>query len=216
MKQIQLVGDSHVLMHAELKEKGLLNFTHCGACTAYSLMDPSSKTGSFKTLKKIYADNPPEKNSFVFLFGEIDCRVLIYFKHIEHDISIKDMVDIAIYRYIAAVTYCRDLGYDVAIHGITPAVRQGNEYNIKHYANEFTRAVINHSFNENCKAKAQKENIPYFDCWNVFKLMGLDGLVPQDSLLPDLVHVDPKKVDIAYAFKVWLQINNFLPIGNET
>jgi hypothetical protein len=212
MKQVQLIGDSHVLMHAELKSD-FFNYTHCGACTAYSLMDPSSKTNSFKIIKGMYQHNPPDKNNFVFLFGEIDCRVLIYYKHIEHSIPLGDIVDLAVYRYIAAVMYCRDMGYSVGIHGIIPAVRQGNEYSIKHYADENTRAMISQMFNDVCKIKAKREDIPYYDCWGTPGLFGNDGLIPHDSLLPDKVHVDPAKVHISYGFKVWLKMNNLLPIN---
>lgn len=212
MKTVQLVGDSHVIMHAELKSD-LFNWTHCGACTAYGLLSPTAETNSFKTLREMYARLSSNKNSFIFLFGEIDCRVLIYYKHIENAMPIKDIISIAVYRYIGAVTYCRDLGYQVGIHGIIPAVRQTNEYNVKHYAAESDRASINKEFNELCKTKAKIEDIPYFDCHRVPNLMGEDGLVPQDSLLPDMVHVDPKKVHISYHFKTWMHYNFFLPVG---
>jgi hypothetical protein len=130
----------------------------------------------------------------------------------EYSMSTSDIIDMAVYRYHAAISFCRDHGYDVGIHGIIPAVRQTNEYGVKHYGDEAVRALINMEFNQKCKRKAEREEIPYFDCFDVPGMMADDGLVPRDSLLPDMVHIDPKKVHIAFHFIVWLKQKGFIPL----
>lgn len=210
MKRIHLIGDSHVIMHAELVSPNF-NFIHCGACTAYSLMNPESETKSFYTLKNLYASTNPETDMFIFLFGEIDCRTLIYYKHRKHDINLMDIINVVGYRYFSAISYCQDLGFDVAIHGIIPAVQQGNEYKVEFYGDNVIRAEINYEFDKFCHFKATDRKIPYFNCTYIPGMRDDKGMVPKTSLLPDLVHIDPNKVHVSYHFKVWMVELGFLP-----
>lgn len=205
MKKIILVGDSHVLMYAGLVSPKF-DYIHCGACTAYSLMATNSKTKSFQTLIELFEKNKPNENRFIFLFGEIDCRFMIYYKHIKFCIPLMYVIDIVVYRYFSMIHYCRDLGFDVAIHGIIPAVHQSNEYSVDPYGDNFIRTTISNEFNNRCFNKAIKDNIPYFNCTYFPYIKDSTGMVPINSLSSDLVHIDPNKVPIADNFSIWLQL----------
>jgi len=200
---VYLIGDSHTIMYLGMKPE--IDPIHMGACTAYSLMSEHSQTDSFRTLRN-YLDNwDIHKNTVIFGFGEIDCRVLIYYKHIKHSIELNTMVDITIYRYLSAIYYVKDLGFKVAVHGPIRAIRQENEYNLEYYANEQTRAWITAQFNYGLRESCLNRGIHYFDAHGLPYLIGDDGLVPKEHLLPDLVHVDPNKVPIQEDFRQWLK-----------
>ena len=201
---IHLIGDSHTLMHKGLEPEIMTH--HFGACTAYGLLNEHSETKSFQSLHNLIRSEISTLNTvFIFGFGEIDCRVLIFYKHMEYKIDLVYMVQIVVYRYFAAISYVRDLGIEVMVHGPIPAVQQGNEYNLKHYGDNSTRASINLVFNRLLREKCAKEGIMYFDACALPYLMGPHGLVPKEVLLPDLVHVDPKKVPIADDFGSWVK-----------
>jgi hypothetical protein len=198
-------------MHAELASPNF-NFIHCGACTAYSLMKPDSLTESFHTLNQLYRGTDPKYDMYIFLFGEIDCRTLIYHKHKKYQIELSEMINIVVNRYFSAITNCRDNhGFEVAIHGIIPAVQQSNEYNVEFYGDNYIRASINYEFNQRCYDKAIKNRIPYFNCTFIPGVRDEHCMVPKTSLLPDLVHIDPQKVHISNHFKMWMVESGFLP-----
>ena len=201
---VYLIGDSHTIMYLGMKPE--IDPIHFGACTAYSLMSEHSFTNSYNTMKKYLSEWNIHKDTVIFGFGEIDCRVLIYFKHIKYKInSIQDMVDIVVYRYMSAIDYVEDLGFKVAVHGPIPAVRQTNEYKLEFYADEQTRVWISSKFNMRLQDKCNMSAIPYFNAHSLPYLRGNDGLVPKEHLLPDLVHVDPNKVPIQEDFRQWLK-----------
>jgi len=210
MKRVHLIGDSHVLMHAELISPEF-DFVHCGACTAYSLMNPESATRSFYTLKNMYNESHFENDIFIFLFGEIDCRTLIYHKHKKFNIDLMDMINVVVYRYFSAISYCRDIGFRVGVHGIIPAVQQKNEYNVEFYGEDSIRSQINYEFDSRCHTKAINDGVPYFNCTYIPGMRNDQGMVPINSLLPDLVHIDPQKVHTSFHFKTWLAQLGFLP-----
>ena len=200
---VYLIGDSHTIMYLGMKPE--IYPIHFGACTAYSLMTEHSYTNSYKTLKEFLINKNYKEDTIIFGFGEIDCRVLIYFKHIKYNIPIIDMVDIVVYRYMSALDYVEDCGFKVAVHGPIPAVRQGNEYNLEFYADESIRAFISSRFNMRLKDKCSMSAIPYFDCHLLPYLHSGNNLIPTDNLLNDKVHVDPNKVPIQEDFRQWLK-----------
>lgn len=201
---VHLIGDSHTIMYLGMKPE--IDPIHFGACTAYSLMCEHSATNSFKTLKEFLSNKSIHRDTIILGFGEIDCRVLIYYKHIKYNTDLNDMVDIVVYRYLSAIHYIKDLGFRIAVHGPVPAVRQGNEYSLEFYANEQVRVWISKQFNMVLRELCINKGIHYFDAHNLPYLRGNDGLIPKEHLLPDLVHVDPNKVPIVEDFKQWLKV----------
>jgi len=209
---IYLIGDSHTIMYRGI-DPHEIKPVHFGACTAYSLMTEHSITNSFKNIKKYLLENNIDLSDvLIFGFGEIDCRVLIYYKHKKYDIDLKDMIDIVVYRYLSAIYYLKEkwFGVKVAVHGPIPAVKQRNEYKLEFYADEFTRASINDYFNIKLRYICNKNNIPYFNTYDFLYLKGKDGIIPIESLLPDLVHINSDKVPIKDDFKQWLRECKFL------
>jgi len=201
---VYLIGDSHTIMYLGMKPE--IDPIHMGACTAYSLMSEHSFTNSYKIMKKHLSDWNIFKDTVIFGFGEIDCRVLIYYKHIKYGInSIRDMIDIVAYRYLSTLLYTRNLGFKIAVHGPIPAVRQTNEYKLEFYADDQTRAWISSQFNITLRELCMDNGIHYFDAHSLPYLKGNDGLIPKEHLLPDLVHVDPNKVPIQEDFRQWLK-----------
>lgn len=200
MKKIYLIGDSHVLMHRSLEPEVICS--HFGACTAYGLMNPDSRTGGLKTLQKFLEEHNPKEVMMIPAFGEIDCRVLIYMKHIQHNAPLDIMVNIVVDRYFWAIDLILENKFDVAIHIPIPAVWQTNEYKLPHYASEEIRGEISTMFTDALKYKCKKRGIAFYDPWIL--LSPNNGVVNRGHLLPDLVHIDPTRVPIAEDFKKWL------------
>lgn len=200
---IHLIGDSHTIMYKGLEP--FIKTYHFGACTAYSLLNEHSVTDSFKKLNSFVKEKNPYDHCIIFGFGEIDCRVLIYYKMIEYDISMNDMIDIVIYRYLAAVNFVKNKGFNVIIHGNVPAVLQKNDYNLKYYGDLETRASISWRFNKFLQFLCVNNRIPYYDMYyELPQLVDDNRACKEEFLLPDHVHVDPQKLDVVEKFKTWI------------
>jgi hypothetical protein len=194
-------------MHKPL-ENDLFQAYHCGACMAYGLMTPDSETRSFQTLQTYIGMWRPATDKLIFLFGEIDCRILVYYKSRKSNMPINDVIDMVAYRYLAAVLYWKGMGFNVAVHGVIPACRQGNDYGVEFYGPQDDRCLINAKFDDAMNMACIQTGIPYFSVFNHPELRDRDdeGML-QEYLLPDLVHVDPTKCDINRYFSDWMGAN---------
>lgn len=197
---LHLIGDSHTLMYKELEPQ--ISTYHFGACTAYSLMNPDSFTRSWHTFQNFLRGHSPDTDTIMLLFGEIDCRVLIYYKHMKVPIELSEMIDIVIFRYFGFVDYLRSLLYNVIIHGIPPAVRQSNEYQMEFYGNNSIRSYISEQFNSKLKKESSKRRIGFFDIYPA--VVDGEGMTSASICLLDLVHIDPSKFPIASQLQNWL------------
>ena len=215
MKKIHLIGDSHTIMYKDDTYPGFglpdIQTHHFGACTAHGLMSTKSVTQSFSTLARFMADHDPRKDMIFFGFGEIDCRVLIYHKSIEYNVTVGAMISIVIDRYFMAINLTRNYGYDVAVHGIVPAVLQENEYKIKNYAPLSIRADISERFNDQLALRCGEQRCDFYDFQNHnHSIMSTGKTMIEAFMLPDKVHVDPRKYPVGPSFKSWLFHHNYL------
>jgi len=210
-----LIGDSHVLMHLNL-ENDFFKTHHFGACTAYGLLTPKSKTKSLTTMLNFtnkILNRPNNEEKIIFLFGEIDCRVLIYFMHIEYNLSILHATSVCTSRYFGAIEFVYNMGIQVGVHGILPAVLQGNDYKVKHYGDPNTRGSINYTFSKQMEDKCGRFGFPFFDCYQFYELYDDRKAIKPEYLLPDKVHLDPTKTNLSQKFKEWMIQEKFY---NET
>lgn len=208
MKQIHLFGDSHTTMYAGLNEIKKYNF---GGATAYGLMSDHSITRSFQQMQEIVKTLDPGRDLIVFAFGEIDCRILIYFKHMQDSISLLEMIDVVLDRYFSAISYVREKGFEIAVHGIIPAVRQEHPYYLKFYGDEKIRALISFNFNKKLRKRCFEKEIKYFDTYKLpYLLSGEILMIPHSALQSDMAHVNPGAVPISEDFKKWLKESELL------
>jgi hypothetical protein len=185
---------------------------HFGPATAYGLMSDHSITHSFQQIKDVIKTLDPGRDLIVFAFGEIDCRMLIYFKHMQDSIGLPEMIDIVLDRYFSAISYIKEMRFEVAVHGIIPAVRQETRYQLKFYGDEKTRVSISFNFNEKLKARCLEEGIKYFDTYKLPYLLSGEILMIPDSVIKATndVHINPNAVPIAEDFKKWLKESGLL------
>jgi hypothetical protein len=213
MKRIHFFGDSHTTMYNQLAKELPNEFTihFLGASTAYGLISDHSITRSFQQIQEITKDLDPDRDLIMFAFGEIDCRMLIYFKHMQNSIDLLDMIDVVLDRYFPAISSVRKKGFEMAIHGIIPAVRQETAGNLKFYGDEKTRASISFNFNEKLRERCLKEGMKYFDTYKLpYLLEGETLLIPRANLKSDMMHVNPGIVPIVEDFKKWLKESGLL------
>jgi hypothetical protein len=208
MKQVHLIGDSHTTMYAELKE---IKSYHLGAATAYGLISDHSITQSFQQTHDLLKILDQERDLIVFAFGEIDCRILIYFKHMQSSRGLMELIGVVLDRYFSAISLVQEKGFDVAVHGIIPAVRQKTPYYLKYYGADNVRAAISFHFNEELRELCVEKGIKYFDTYKLpYMLSGEVLMIPAEVMKPDMAHVDPSKVPIAEDFKKWLEESELL------
>jgi len=211
MKQIHLFGDSHTTMYNQLSDEIDFKIHFLGASTAYGLISDHSFTHSFQQIQEIIKDLDPDRDLIMFAFGEIDCRMLIYFKHMRDSVDLIEVIDLVLDRYFSAISSVKEKGFEMVVHGIIPAVRQETADNLKFYGDEKTRASISFNFNERLKERCLKEGIKYFDTYKLpYLLSGEPPLIPVSVLTPDRMHVNPAVVPIAEDFKKWLKKSGLL------
>jgi hypothetical protein len=207
-KKVLLLGDSHTIMHKPLHIK-MFHSIHCGACTATGLLTLDSKTQSYQTIRNILMENNPDEVQLGFLFGEIDCRVLVYFQHIAYNIPMWEIISRICHRYMAAIDFFRGMGgFKIHVHGIIPACQQSNEYGVPHYGDLKTRAEINYHFNQIMQNMCHVYDVPYFDLFDYQELRdSATGATHAEFLLPDLVHIDPTKCRVNSYYSDWMEDN---------
>jgi hypothetical protein len=211
MKRIHLFGDSHTTMYNKLSSEIDLTIHFLGAATAYGLISDHSLTRSLQQIQEIMKILDPGRDLIMFAFGEIDCRMLIYFKHMQDLVDLVEMINIVLIRYFCAISFIRVMGFEVAVHGIIPAVRQKTASNLKFYGDEKTRASISFDFNKKLKERCIEEGIRYFDTYKLPYLLEDDPpLIPISILKSDMMHVDPTIVPIVKDFKEWLKESGLL------
>lgn len=123
MRKIFVIGDSHIEVF-----KDLYSIVRCGLgpATTFNLVKVDSTTQSNK---KLYAalGRMNRKDIAILVLGEIDCRIHIYYHHIEQKKSISDLINGTIRRY-GRVKEIKELHVDFTVFDVVLAGRQSNKY----------------------------------------------------------------------------------------
>ncbi len=150
---IHVVGDSHVVLF-----RGSMLFLahHLGAATAYNLNKKNSTTRSNEQLFKVI-DRLGKRDMVMLSFGEIDCRIHIYYQHKKSNgkYSIGGLIDRTISNYGEVMAQLKERGVNFCVYCISPATQVGNEYKYPFYGTPQIRSQINRMFNERLRTFAR-------------------------------------------------------------
>jgi len=163
---VHAIGDSHV--KAFKGEKRFVVY-HIGAPTAHNLVKENSLSDSNRKLFKIV--NTINKRDIVLLsFGEIDCRIHIYYQHKKNNgnRSIGDLIDGTVANYGQVLRTLREMGLNFIVYGVPPVASVRNEYRYEFYAPLDVHARINSMFNDRLRDFCLEQGYPYIDVHSRF------------------------------------------------
>jgi lysophospholipase L1-like esterase len=191
---IHVIGDSHVIPF-----RGSIPFLahHLGAATAYNLIKKGSSTRSNEKLFKI-VDKLGRNDIAILCFGEIDCRIHIYYQHRKSDgrYSVEDLINRTVANYGEIMGQLKQRGVNFFIHCVSPATEVGNEYKYPFYGTPEVRSRINRAFNERLKAFCAENGYGFIDIYD--KVADENGLMLKEYA-GDEIHLNKKAVKLARA-----------------
>jgi hypothetical protein len=191
---IHVVGDSHVVPF-----RGSMPFLahHLGATTAYNLNKQNSSTKSNEQLFKVI--NKLGKKDIVMLsFGEIDCRIHIYYQHKKSNgkYSIEELIDRTISNYGEVMAQLRERRVNFCVYCVSPAAEVGNEYKYPFYGTPEIRSKITKAFNEKLRAFCEKNGYAFIDIYS--SVADENGLMAKEYS-SDEIHLNKKAVGLVRA-----------------
>ena len=162
-----------------------------GRCTAYNLINPNSTTQGGVKIGNIVS-KLDAKHYLLFVFGEIDCRVHIYQKYMEHNQEhpLTKYITDTVTRYL---DYVEQYKPRVIIGNIPPAGYEGNAFNYPFYGDPNIRAYINYKYNESLEKECNRRDIPFVSIYHETVLS--DGLADK-RYLRDSIHYNNKAVKL--------------------
>jgi hypothetical protein len=188
---IHVVGDSHVVPF-----RGSMPFLahHLGAATAYNLNKKNSTTKSNEQLFKVI-DKLGKKDIVMLSFGEIDCRIHIYYQHKKSNgkYSIGELIDRTISNYGEVMAQLKERGVNFGVYCVSPATEVGNEYKYPFYGTREIRSKITKAFNEKLKAFCQQNGYKFIDIYD--RVADKDGLMLKEYS-GDEIHLNKKAVGL--------------------
>jgi len=191
---IHVIGDSHVVPF-----RGSMPFLahHLGAATAYNLNRKNSTTKSNEQLFKVI-DKLGKRDMVMLCFGEIDCRIHIYYQHKKSDgrYSIEELIDRTIANYGEVLAQLKERGVNFCVYCVSPATEVGNEYKYPFYGTPEIRSQINWTFNEKLRAFCQKNGYAFIDIYDM--VSDKDGLMLKEYASDD-IHLNKKAVRLVKA-----------------
>jgi len=188
---IHVVGDSHVV---PFRGSMLFLAHHLGAATAYNLNRKNSTTKSNEQLFKVI-DKLGKKDIVMLSFGEIDCRIHIYYQHKKSngEYSIGELIDGTIANYGQVMVQIRGRGVNFCVYCVSPATAVGNEYKYPFYGTLEIRSQINRMFNERLRAFCEKNGYKFIDIYG--RVADKDGLMLKEYASDD-IHLNKKAVGL--------------------
>ena len=191
---IHVIGDSHADVF-----RGSMPFLahHLGAATAYNLKKKNSTMKSNEKLFKI-VDKVGKKDIVMLCFGEIDCRIHIYYQHKKSNekYTVSELIDRTISNYGDVMAQLKERGVNFFVYCVSQATKVGNEYNYPFYGTPEIRSQITRTFNERLKVFCEKNGHKFIDIYD--KVADDDGFMLKEHA-GDEVHLNRKAVKFAKA-----------------
>jgi hypothetical protein len=151
----------------------------------------NSTTNSNKKLFTIIDKIKRKKDIVMLVFGEIDCRIHIYYQYKKNNekFTITELIDRTISNYgvvleqldIRDITFC--------VYGIPPASKQENVFDYPFYAAPEIRSKINKEFNERLKKFCKENGYKYMDIYS--KVVDKNGFILEEYAA-DTTHLNSK------------------------
>jgi hypothetical protein len=170
---------------------------HLGAATAYNLNKKNSSTRSNEQLFKLI-DKLGKMDIVMLSFGEIDCRIHIYYQHKKSDgkYSIGELIDKTIENYGQVMAQLKERRVNFCVYCVSPATKVGNEYKYPFYGTPEERSQINRMFNEKLRALCEKNGYKFVDIY--YRVTDKDGLMLQEYA-GDEIHLNKRAVRLVRA-----------------
>lgn len=186
---IHVIGDSHAKVF-RLHKPFIVHYV--GAATAHNLLKTGSTINSNRKLFDAASRIGPG-GVVLLVFGEIDCRIHIYyqFKKNGERSSIGELIDNTVANYGQAMDRLAGLGLRLAVCGVPPATKVRNEYRYPFYAPPDVHCKINALFNERLKALCHQRGYPYIDVLSRFA--DEDGFMRREYAA-DEIHLNGRTV----------------------
>jgi len=187
---IHMIGDSHVKM---FRRNRLFIVHHLGAATAHNLGNPKSTTNSNRKLFNIIA-GIGRKDIVVLAFGEIDCRLHIYYQYKKNKErrALTELIDDTISNYGRVLEKLREAGVNLLIYGVPPATKVRDEHRYPFYAPPEIHSRINRMFNEKLREFCEENGYEYIDVHSRFS--DESGFMLREYAA-DEIHLNGKAVD---------------------
>lgn len=166
---------------------------HIHGATANNLKRRNSTSHSNERLFSI-VDNITDKDIVMLAFGEIDCRIHVYYQYKKNDekYTISDIIDMTVLNYGEVIKQVGERGNNLCIYSVAPVTTVGNEYDYPYYADPEMRSEITRAFNARLADFCRKNNFAYIDVYpNVSDESGF--MLPEYAA--DMIHLNNKVVD---------------------
>jgi lysophospholipase L1-like esterase len=156
--KIFVFGDSHAGKFGA--DPGMfIRLFNAGQATAHNLCNQNGPS-YFNLQQSLHEYDPADV--FLFVLGEIDCRIHFYYQHMKTGKPISVLIMDTVARYGHIIKSVRDDGRpNVAVLDVPPATRQGNVYELEHYATREERSDIARWFNEILGSWCAAREIPF-------------------------------------------------------
>jgi hypothetical protein len=188
---IHVVGDSHVVPF-----RGSMPFLahHLGAATAYNLNKKNSTTRSYEKLFQVI-EKVAKRDIVMLCFGEIDCRIHIYYQHKKSSgkYLIGELIERTISNYGEVMAQLKERGVNFCVYCVSPATMVGNEYKYPFYGSPEIRSQINMTFNERLRIFCERNGYKFIDIYD--KVTDKDGLMLKEYASDD-IHLNRKAVGL--------------------
>jgi hypothetical protein len=197
-----IIGDSHTNVFW-----GHIPFIvhHIGPATAYNLCKEESSTQSKDKINEIL-NYIHLYDSIILVFGEIDCRIHIYYQYMrnQNSITINQIIDNTISNYSRLINEIKKKNKNIYIYNVPPPSPDiSNHYNYPSYGTPEIRAKITEEFNSKLISMCSSMDLIFIDIYS--QIADEKGLLRQKYSIDD-IHLDSS---VFYFIKIQLKKSNF-------
>jgi len=187
---VHVIGDSHGKLFRWHRP---FVVHHLGAATAHNLAKATSTTSSNRKLFDIMR-GVSRKDIVLLVFGEIDCRIHLYYQYKKGNESrpLGELINDTIASYGTVLEQVRALGIEPVVQGVPPATRVRNEYRYPFYAPPEVHSRISRMFNEKLKALCEGNGYRYIDVHTGFS--NADGFMLAECAA-DEIHLNGRAAE---------------------
>lgn len=162
---IHVFGDSHSLLF----QHELFTIHHMGPATAFKLSANKSTTNAKQKINNSLKEFPVDKkNYFLFVFGEIDCRIHINKASKIKKISITQAISQTVRAYGEFLIETKKIfpRSIIMVLNVLPSGEQENIYDVKHYPSRDLHLEIVKKFNKELKIFCEKHDLVFLEVFD--------------------------------------------------
>ena len=185
---IHVIGDSHTLVFVG---SPFFAVHYIGPATAFNLNRSGSTSRARERLFEILNRIDKERDAVMPVFGEIDCRIHIFYQHRKSNgsFSVSELIDRTVSSYGSVLEEVRALGVQLYVYGVPPAGKQENVCNYPYYAPPEVRSEISRQFNHCMRTYCEEHGYIYIDIYS--RVSDERGFV-RSGYAADDVHLNKK------------------------